>query len=87
MEKGLEFKITRLYRLETDGAMKAFVDVVVNDILLLRGLRIIEGKKGLFVSMPKQQGKDSRWYDTVRPLSKELREEISRVVLNAYEQR
>ena len=84
MENKVNFKIGRLHRLETDGAIKAFVDIVVNDALLIKGLRVIEGKKGLFVSMPKDQGKDKRWYDTIMPLTKEAREEISSAVLSAY---
>lgn len=83
-EQKLNLKVVRLHRLDGDGLMKAFVDVSINDSLLIRGLRIIEGQKGIFVSMPKQQGKDSRWYDTVRPVTQEAREEISSVVLAAY---
>lgn len=81
----LTFKVSRLYKLEGDSAMKAFVDLAINDSLVIRGLRIIEGQKGTFVSMPKQQGKDSKWYDTVRPLTPGVRNEISKVVLDAYE--
>jgi len=84
MNSELNFKIGRLHRLETDGAMKAFVDIVINEALLVRGLRVIEGKNGLFVSMPKEQGKDKRWYDIIRPISKETKEEISNVILSAY---
>ena len=80
----LELKIARLHKLETDSAMKAFADIVINDSLLIKGLRIIEGKNGLFVSMPKDQGKDKRWYDLMRPLNKETKAEISSVVLTAY---
>ncbi|HOX54037.1 MAG: SpoVG family protein [Candidatus Omnitrophica bacterium] len=84
MSNGLNFKIGRMYKLETDGPVKAFADILVNDELLIKGLRIIEGKKGLFVSMPKDQGKDKRWYDTVSLVSKEIQQEISSIVLEAY---
>lgn len=84
MSNGLNFKIGRLYRLESNGPVKAFADILVNDELLIKGLRIIEGKKGLFVSMPKDQGKDKKWYDTVSLVSKETQQEISSIVLAAY---
>jgi stage V sporulation protein G len=64
--------------------MKAFADIVVNDAVLLKGIRVIEGKKGLFVSMPKLQGKDKKWYDTIMPLNIEVKNQISEVVLKAY---
>ena len=84
MDNKLTFKIGRLYRLESDGPVKAFADILVNDELLIKGLRVIEGKKGLFVSMPKDQGKDKRWYDTVSLVSKETQQEIANVVMEAY---
>lgn len=86
MSELLNFKVERLYRLENDGAIKAFADVAVNDAILLKGLRIIKGEKGLFVSMPKTQGKDQRWYDIIRPMTKEIRSQISKVVLDGYKQ-
>ena len=83
-ENSLTFNVARLHKLEGEGAMKAFVDLAINDSLLIKGLRIVEGQKGLFVSMPKEKGKDNRWYDTIRPLTKEAQAEISSVVLDAY---
>jgi len=87
MSEPLNFKVERLYRLESDGAIKAFADVTVNDAILLKGLRIVKGEKGLFVSMPKIQGKDQRWYDTVRLMTKEIRSQISKVVLDGYKEK
>lgn len=86
MSESLNFKVERLYRLENDGVVKAFADVTVNDAILLKGLRIVKGEKGLFVSMPKTQGKDQRWYETIRLMTKEIRAQISKVVLDGYQQ-
>lgn len=86
MENNLEFKITRLHRLEDGGNLKAFVDLVVNESLLLKGIRVVEGKSGPFVSMPKEKGKDSRWYETVHPVTKGVKDQISSVVLSAYKE-
>jgi stage V sporulation protein G len=86
MSEPLNFKIERLYRLESDGAIKAFADVAVNDAILLKGLRIVKGEKGLFVSMPKVQGKDQKWYEIIRLMTKEIRAQVSRVVLEGYKQ-
>lgn len=80
----LEFKVIRVHRLPENGRMKAFVDMAVSDQLLLKGLRIVDGKNGLFVSMPQEKGKDNRWYNSVDCLSDETRKEISAVVLSAY---
>jgi stage V sporulation protein G len=84
MNTQLDFKVTRLHRIEGDGNIRAFVDIVLNESLLLKGLRIVQGRSGLFVSMPKEKGKDNRWYETIHPLSKEVKEDISNVILSFY---
>lgn len=84
MEKILDFKVTRLHCLEGDGNLKAFADIAVNGSLLFKGLRVVEGRQGLFVSMPREKGKDNRWYETIHPMSKEVKEQISAIVLSAY---
>ncbi len=80
----LELKVTRIHKLSTTGPMKAFVDMSVNDALLIRGVRVIEGQRGLFICMPQEKGKDNKWYDTVRCLSQEVRYELTERVLEAY---
>ncbi|MDD5005599.1 MAG: SpoVG family protein [Candidatus Omnitrophica bacterium] len=80
----LKFKVTRLHRIEGKSNIRAFVDIALNESLLLKGLRIVEGKNGLFVSMPREKGKDNKWYETIHPLSNQVKEDISNVVLSAY---
>lgn len=80
----MEIQVQRMYRFETDRPLKAFVDIVVNDSLLIKGVRVMDGKKGLFVSMPREQAKDKKWYDTIRCLTQEIRDQITEVVLSAY---
>ncbi len=80
----LEIGVQRIHKLENGQGLKAFVDIVVNDTLVIKGVRVMDGKKGLFVSMPREQGKDKKWYDTVMCLNNEVKEEISAKVLSAY---
>jgi stage V sporulation protein G len=78
-------QVSRIYRLEGDSKTKAFVDVAFDGIVV-KGLRIVEGKNGLFLSMPRHQGKDGKWYETVFPVTKEARQNLSDTVLAAYRQ-
>lgn len=80
----LEIKVNRIVKLNNDQATKAFADITVNGALLIKGVKVIEAKNGLFVSMPQDLGKDNRWYESVRCLNKDVREEITSVVLSAY---
>ena len=83
-EKILDLKVERIYRLPDNGPIKAFVDMSINELLLIKGLRIVQGQKGLFVSMPQEQGKDKRWYESIRCLTPEIRNSINEKVLVAY---
>jgi stage V sporulation protein G len=80
----LDVKIIKMHRLAQDSRVKAFVDLSVNDALLIKGLRIVQGKKGLFVSMPTEQGKNERWYERVRCMNQNVRSLIADKVLEAY---
>ena len=81
-----ELSVKRIVRFDGNGSLRAYCDLAIGGQFLVRGLRVVEGKKGLFVSMPRQQGKDGKWYDNVVALSDDTRNEVGRVVLGAYQQ-
>ncbi len=81
----LNVKIMKMHRLAASGRLKAFVDLCVSDALIIKGVKVVEGKEGLFVAMPAEQGKDERWYERVRCLNREVKEAIERLVLEAYQ--
>ncbi len=83
--KSVGLSVKRINRLNGEGTLKAFCDLVVAESFLITGIRVVEGKNGLFVSMPQEKGKDGNWYDTVLPLAKEVRQQVSEVVLSAYQ--
>ena len=75
--------VSRIYKLDTDSKLKAFADVSFSGVVI-KGFSVVDGQKGLFVSMPRHQGKDGKWYDTVTPATKELKQQLAEVVLEAY---
>ena len=77
------FEVKRVIRLDGDGTVKAFCDVAVGSFVI-KGVRVVEGRKGLFVSMPREQGKNGQWYDMVTPLTKEAKAELSEAVMEAF---
>jgi stage V sporulation protein G len=86
METQVNIAVDRLYRFDNGGQLKAFADLVIGGLFAIKGFKVVEGKKGLFVSMPSEIGKDGNWYDTFRPLTKEAQAELNKVVLEAYKQ-
>lgn len=67
------------------GHMKAIAEIVLNDQFIVRGLRIMDGEYGLFVSYPNDpfvKGDDFR--SLVTPLTRQLREHIEACVIEKY---
>ena len=79
-----DLQVKRLVKFEGEGSLKAYCDLAVGDSFLIKGLRVVEGKNGLFVSMPRQQSKGGKWFDSVATLTKETKIEVERLVLAAY---
>lgn len=80
----LKLEVSRIHKLDGSGATKAFCDLSVLGSFVIKGLRIVEGEKGLFVSMPSEAGKDGKWYKTVIPLNREVMDEVEKLVLETY---
>ena len=77
------FEIVKMRRLNGEGKAKAFCDIALSGFVI-KGFSVVDGKKGLFVGMPRQQGKDGKWYEVVSPLDEETRTSLSELVLEAY---
>ena len=80
------FSIVRIVRHANGTALQAFCDVAVGDHVLIRGVRVVNGDNGPFVSMPRQQGKNGKWYESVVILSPEDRARLCRTVLDALKE-
>ena len=68
------------------GHIKGLADVVLNDQIMIRSLRIMDGVNGLFVGYPNDpfyKGEDFR--SIAVPLSLELRAHIENSVLEKYQ--
>ena len=85
MAENQDLQVVRLYRLEGESKVKAFADISVGDFII-KGFKILEGKNGLFVSMPQEKSKDGKWYKIVLPATKEAAQNLTEVVLGAYQQ-
>jgi DNA-binding cell septation regulator SpoVG len=77
--------VSRLIPCDGTGPLVAFCDATIDGAVTISGLRIVRTPKGLFVSMPRRQGKDQRWYDNVVPLTKASRDTLRAAALEALQ--
>lgn len=69
------------------GKMKGTANIVLNDQILIRGLRVMDGENGLFVGYPIDplfKGEDLRCI--AQPITRNLREHIENCVLEKYQE-
>ena len=85
MDNSPDVKVVRLHRFEGDSKLKAFVDIAIGDFVI-KGFRIVEGKNGLFLGLPREKAKDGKYYGAFFPVTDEARKNLSDVVLAAYQE-
>ncbi len=82
----MNFTKVEVFLREDDNILKAFANMVIDDSLIVRNIKVIEGSKGLFVAMPNRKLKNGEYRDVVHPLNSETRAEIEQLVLDRYEE-
>ena len=53
----------KVYPAKDNGRLKAYATIVFDNDFIVRDLKVIEGDKGLFVSMPSRRRKDGSFRD------------------------
>jgi stage V sporulation protein G len=80
-----EVRISKLSNGNGGDKLEAFASVTFDDVLVVRGFRVYRGDEGPSVSFPSRKGgEDGKYYDTVFPLNRELRQVICKRVLEEF---
>lgn len=70
--------------IRTEDKLKAFVNITLDDVFVVRGLKVIEGNSGLFVCMPSRKMPDGTFRDIAHPITNEFRQEMEEQVIKEY---
>ncbi len=80
-------KITEIrISLRDDNKLKAFASITLDDCFVIRGLKIIEGAKGVFVAMPSRKRPDGTYQDIAHPINNETRDWMEGLIIEAYKE-
>lgn len=71
--------------LRDEDKLKAFANVTFDNAFVIRGMKIISGNKGFFLSMPSKKRADGTYQDVAHPVNSEMRRMLEEKVLQAYE--
>lgn len=68
-----------------ENKLCAFANITFDNCFVVRGLKVLEGSKGLFVVMPSRKVKGDDYRDIAHPITAEFKDYIQQEVLKAYE--
>ena len=80
-------KITsvNVHKKNDETRMKGIASVLLDDCFVIRDIRIIEGKDGLFIAMPSRKAADGDYRDIAHPINQTTRERIQSMILAEYD--
>ena len=64
--------------------LKAYVDITLDESLVIHGLKLMQGEQGLFVAMPSRKMRNEEYKDIVHPICPDFRNYITKVVEEKY---
>ena len=69
-----------------DSKLKAVASVTFDDCFVVHDIKVIEGNEGFFIAMPSRKTNDGEYKDIAHPIKTEMREELLKVIFDAFEQ-
>jgi len=76
----------KIFEVTGCGNLKASASITLDEEIVIRNIKIIDGQKGLFVGMPSVKKTNGDFIDVAFPITAEAREELTGVILEAYEE-
>lgn len=75
----------KVWKAETSiPTLKAIASITIDGCFVVQGIKIVEGKNGLFMSMPTRKTNNGEYKDICFPITKEAREQISKEIMKEY---
>ena len=65
--------------------LRAFVSIVLDRCFMVNDIKVIQGRDGLFISMPSRRKKNGDFKDIAHPLNNDTRRMIEDRILTEYE--
>ena len=80
-----DVRVRKLNRRE-DSRKLAVASITLDGEFVVHDINVIDGDRGLFISMPSRRMPNGEYKDIAHPITAETRQKIQDAVLNAYEE-
>lgn len=84
-EKQMKFTAEIKKVFDGDDKLKAIASVILDDCFIVKSVRVVDGSKGMFISLPSRRNVNGDFMELCFPLSAEVRRELTASVLAAYQ--
>lgn len=74
----------RIRLVNNDEKLKAVASITIDDELVVHDLKVINGKDGYFLSMPRRKVGEGDFKDIVHPIKTEARVALTKLILDEY---
>lgn len=81
-----EFEVLNVELVQSSNVL-AFVDLRVGGVLIVTRCAVIQGKRGVFATLPRMLNREGKWADVVTVLDDQLLNSFKRAIVEAYNQK
>ena len=74
----------RIYPSKTEGNPLAYASVTLGGCFAVKGIRIMDSEKGVFVAMPDRKDSKGEYHEVCFPTTAEMREALNTAVMGEY---
>ena len=70
---------------EEPSNLRAFADVTLGGCFAVKGIRVMDSAKGLFMSMPSKKDREGEYRETCFPTTARMRSDLKNAVMGEYQ--
>ncbi len=79
-----EVRIFKVNNENKENRVKGIATITIEDCFAVHGIKILDGRNGLFVVMPSKLEKTGGYRDIAHPINSETREMIQNTIIEEY---
>ena len=86
MKGDIKLKVTEVQvrKVDLNNRTKAYATITFDDCFVVRDIRVVDGRNGLFIAMPSRKRPDGEFRDIAHPIRTETRKMIEDAILTRF---
>ena len=76
----------KVRKIDNGGKLKGVASITISNEFVVHDIKILEGKKGLYIAMPSKKNSVGDFVDIAHPVNMETRTTLSNKIITAYKE-